>query len=54
MFKLLCVYFIFHLHLVKSDSLRQQRNCSNELESLLNLVSDQGKKAVLILEEDQI
>ena len=54
MFKLLCVYFILHLQLVQCDSSRQQRNCSNELEPLLNLVSDQGKKAVLILEEDQI
>ena len=50
----MCVYFIFHLPLAKSDSLHQQRNCSNELEPLLNLVSDQGKKAVLILEENQI
>jgi len=54
MFKLLSVYFILHLQLAKSDSLLQQRNCSNELEPLLNLVSDQGKKAVLIPEEDQI
>jgi len=54
MFGLLCVYFILHLHLAKSDSLRQQRNCRNELEPLFNLVSDQGKKAVLIPEEDQI
>jgi len=54
MFKLLCVYFILHLQLAKSDSLLQQRNCSNELEPLLNLVSDQGKKAMLIPEEDQI
>jgi len=54
MFGLLCIYFILHLQLAKSDSLSQQRNCSNELEPLLNLVSDQGKKAVLIPEEDQI
>jgi len=54
MFKLLCVYFIVHLQLAKSDNLHQQRNCSNELESLLNLVSDQGKKAVLIPVGDQI
>jgi len=54
MFKLLCVYFVLHLQLAKSDKLRQQRNCSNELEPLLNLVSDQGKKAVLIPKEDQI
>jgi len=54
MFCLLCVYFILHLQLAKSNSLRQQRNCSNDLGPLLNLVSDQGKKAVLIPEEDQI
>jgi len=54
MFKLLCVYFILHLQLANSDSLRQQRNCSNELEPLLNLVSDLGKKAVLMPEQDQI
>jgi len=53
MFKLLCVYFILHLQLAKSDSMHPQRNCSNELEPLLNLVSDQGKKAVL-LPEDQL
>jgi len=53
-FSLLCVYFILHLQLAKSDSLRQQGHCSNELEPLLNNVSDQGKKAVLIPEEDQI
>jgi len=50
----MCVYFILHIQLVKSDSLHQQRNCSNELEPLLNLVSDQGKRAVLIPEENQI
>jgi len=54
MYKLLCVYFILHMQLVKSHNLHQQRNCSNELEHLLNLVSDQGKKVVLIPEEDQI
>ena len=54
MFKLLCVHFILHLQLVKSDSSHQQRNCNNELEPLLNLVSDQGTKVVLTLEEDQI
>ena len=35
MFGLLCVYFILHLQLAKSDS---------ELQPLLNLVSDQGKR----------
>jgi len=54
MFKLLCVHFILHLRLVKSDSSHQRRNCNNELEPLLNLVSDQGKKAVLIPDENQI
>jgi len=54
MFKLLCVHFILHLRLVKTDSSHQLRNCNNELEHLLNLVSDQGKKVVLIPEEDQI
>ena len=52
--KLLYVYFSLHIQLIKSDSLYQQRNCSNELEPLLNLVSDQGKKVVWISEEDQI
>jgi len=54
MFKLLCVYFILYLQLTKSDSLHQPTNCSNELEPLLNLVSNQGKKAVLIPEKHQI
>jgi len=54
MFKLLCIFFSLHLHFAKSDSLQQTRNYSNELEPLLNLVSDQGKKTVLIPEEDQI
>jgi len=54
MFKLLCVYFILHLQLAKCDSLHQPRNCSNELEPLLCLVSNQEKKAVLITEKDQI
>jgi len=54
MFKLLCVYFLLHIQLTKSDSLHQTRNCSNELEPLLNLVSNQGKKVVLIPEKDQI
>jgi len=54
MFKLLCVYFLLHIQLIKSDSLPQTRNCSNELEPLLNLVSNQGKKAVVIPEMDQI
>jgi len=54
MFKLLCAYFLLHIQLTKSDSLPQTRNCSNELEPLLNLVSNQGKKAVLIPENDQI
>ena len=54
MFKLLCVYFLLHIQLTKSDSLPQTRNCSNELEPLLNLVSNQGKKVVLIPEKDQI
>jgi len=49
--KLLCMYFILHIQLVKSDNLQQQRNCSNELEPLLNLVSDQGNKVVLIPED---
>jgi len=40
--------------LTKSDILHQTRNCSNELEPLLNLVSNQGKEVVLILEENQI
>ena len=52
--KLLCVYFLLHIQLVKSDSLHQQRDCSNELEPLLNLVSDQEKKDTLIPEENQI
>ena len=51
---MLCIYFILHIQLAKSDSLHQQRNCSNELEPLLNLVSDQGKRAVLIPEENQM
>jgi len=54
MFKLLCVYFLLHIQLTKSDNLHQTRNCSNELEPLLNLVSNQGKKAVSIPEKDQI
>jgi len=54
MFKLLHVYFILHLQLAKSDSLHQPRNCSNELEPLLNLVSNQGKKVALIPEKDKI
>ena len=48
------MYRLLHIQLVKSDSLHQQRNCSNELEPFLNLVSDQGKRVVLILEENQI
>ena len=40
--------------MTKSDSLHQTRNCSNELEPLLNLVSNQEKNAVLIPEKDQI
>jgi len=54
MFKLICAYFIFLLQLAKPDSLRLQRNCSNELKPLLKLVANQGKKAVLISKEDQI
>ena len=54
MLKLLDVYLILHLRLAKSDSSHQQRNCSNDLEPLLNLVFDQGKKAVLIPNEEQI
>jgi len=54
MFKWLCIFFILHLHFTKSDSLQPIRNCSNELEPLLNLVSNQGKKAVVIPEKDQI
>jgi len=54
MYKLLCVYFILHIQLAKSDNLHQQKNCSNELEPLLNLVSDQGKRAVLIPDGNQI
>jgi len=54
MLKLLCIHFILHLQLVKSDSSHQRRNCSNELEPLFNLVSDQRKKAVLIPEKDHI
>jgi len=54
MFKLLCVYFLWHIQLTKSNSLHLTRNCSNELEPLLNLVSNQGKKAVLIPEKDHI
>jgi len=54
MFKLLCVYFLLHIQLTKFDSLHQTRNCSNELEPLLNLVFNQGKKAVVIPEKDQI
>jgi len=50
MFKLLCIFFILHLHFSKSD---RTRNCSNKLEPLLNLVFNQGKKAVLITEKDQ-
>jgi len=40
--------------LVKSDSSHQRRNCNNELEPLLNLVSDQGKKVMLIPEENPV
>jgi len=54
MFKLLCVYFLLHIQLTKSDNLHQTRNFCNELQPLLNLVSNQGKKAVLIPEIDQI
>jgi len=54
MFKLLCVHFILQSQLVKSDSSHQQRNRNNELEPLLDHVFDQGKEAVLILEENQI
>jgi len=54
MFKLLCVFFIMHLHLTTSDSIHPIRNCSNELERLLNLVSNQGKTTVLIPQKDQI
>ena len=54
MFKLLFIYFILHLQLAKSDSSHSQKNCSNELKSLLNLVSNQGKKVVLIPKEDQL
>ena len=48
------MYNILHIQLAKSDNLHQQINCSNELEPLLNLVSDQGKKVVFIPEEDQM
>jgi len=54
MFKRLCIYFIVHLQLTKSDNLPQTRNCSSELEPLLNLASNQGKRAALIPEKDQI
>jgi len=54
MFWLLYVRIILPLQLVTSDKLHQQRNCGNELEPLLNLVSDQGKEVVLIQEENQI
>ena len=45
--------FILHVHLVKSNRLHQIRNCRNELEPLLNHVSNQGKKSVLIPEDNQ-
>jgi len=54
MFKLLCIFFILHIHFTKSDSLHRTRNCSNEFKPLLNLVSNQGKKVVVIPEKDQI
>jgi len=54
MFKLLGVFFILHLHFVKPASLQQIINCSNELEPLLKLISNQGKNTVLIPEEDRI
>jgi len=54
MFKQLCVHFILYLQLAKTDSSHQRRNCNDELEPLFNLVSDQGKEAVLIPEENQI
>jgi len=43
-----------HLHFTNSNSVYSKRNCSNELEPLLNRVSNQGKKTVLIPEENQI
>jgi len=36
MLKMLCVYFFLYIQSTKSDSLPQTRNCSNELEPLLN------------------
>jgi len=54
MIKLLCVYFILHLQLVKSDSLSQQRNCSTALKPLLNIISAQGRIVQPIAEEEQI
>ena len=51
----MCI-LILHIHFITADSLPRTRNCSNELEPLLNLVFNQGKNAVLIviLEKCQI
>ena len=54
MFWLLWLYFILPFQFVVFNKILQQRNCSNELEPLLNFVSDRGKRVVLILKENQI
>ena len=54
MIKLLCVYFILHLQLVRSDSICQQRNCSTALKPLLNIIIVQGRIAQSIVKEEQI
>jgi len=45
---------ILHLHFAIAVSLPRTRNCINKLEPLPNLVFNQGKNAVLILEKYQI
>jgi len=54
MFKLLCVYFLVHIQLTKSDSIYQTRNCSTTLTPLLNIISAQGRIVQPIAEEEQM
>jgi len=54
MFKLLCVYFILHIQVIKSNSLSQQNNCSTALKPLMDIISVQGKIARPIADEQPL
>ena len=53
MFKLLCVYLIFHLQCAKSDRPYPLRYCSNTLKPLMNIIGAQRRIAQSIAEQEQ-